>query len=87
MEEMQGHLQLGNRLTARGDLAGARRAYRDATEEGGIIKLTFGGPQVAGKIDFILLNGMRQAFQACQLARADSTSPAGSADCGSLFAR
>jgi serine/threonine-protein kinase len=86
-EEMQGHLQLGNRLTARGDLAGARRAYRDATEEGGIIKLTFGGPQVARKIDFILLSGMRQAFQACQLAHADSTSSAASADCGSLFAR
>jgi hypothetical protein len=87
IEEMQGHLALGNRHTTRGDLNAARRAYREAGEEGGVIKLTFPGALVAGRVDGILLNGMRQAFQLCQAARPDSTSAAAGGECGSLFAR
>jgi hypothetical protein len=87
IEEMQGHLAVGNRYTTRSDLARARRAYRDASEEGGVIKLTFPGALVSGRVDGILLNGMRQAFQLCQGAHPDSTSTAVGSECGSLFAR
>jgi len=84
-DELQGHLVLVRRYAARGDVAHARAAYRDATEEGR--GLALGDRSSEQRINLLLSMAQRDAMQACQSARADTLNPfAASVDCGTLFA-
>lgn len=87
-DELRGHVQLGLRRIAAHDFAGARAAFRDANDEARILKFTFPEPRVTRRVDALMLNGMRDAFRACELARGDSTdTDSVSVDCGALFSR
>jgi hypothetical protein len=85
LDELQGHLSLGIRYASRADVAHARAAFRDAVDEGRGLKLA--DRSLTGRIDLYVRNAMREASQACQIARADTTNAAAAAaDCGTLFA-
>ena len=87
-DELRGHVQLGLRRIAAHDFAGARAAFRDANDEARILKFTFPEPRVTRRVDALMLNGMRDAFRACELARGDTTNTDSvSVDCGALFSR
>ena len=84
-EELQGHLAQVRRYSARGDVAHARAAYRDATEEGR--GLALGDRTIEQRINLLLSMAQRDAMQACQSAHADTLNPfAAQVDCGTLFA-
>jgi hypothetical protein len=84
-DELQGHLALVRRYAARGDVAHARAAYRDATEEGR--GLALGDRSIEQRINLLLSYAQRDAMQACQSAHADTLNPfAAQVDCGTLFA-
>jgi serine/threonine-protein kinase len=84
-EELQGHLALVRRYAARGDVAHARAAYRDASEEGR--GLALGDRTIEQRINLLLSMSQRDAMQACQSAHADTLNPfAAQVDCGTLFA-
>jgi serine/threonine-protein kinase len=84
-DELQGHLALVRRYAARGDVAHARAAYRDATEEGR--GLALGDRTIEQRINLLLSYAQRDAMQACQSAHADTLNPfAAQVDCGTLFA-
>jgi protein kinase-like protein len=85
IEELQGHLALAHRFAARGDVAQARAAFRDASDEARGLKLA--DRSLAGRIDFLLRNAMGEVMRACQSAHADTLNPfAAQVDCGALFA-
>jgi serine/threonine protein kinase len=85
LDELQGHLVLVRRYAARGDVAHARAAYRDATEEGRGLALADRSSEQ--RINLLLSMVQRDAMQACQSAHADTLNPfAASVDCGTLFA-
>ncbi|HEV8235074.1 MAG TPA: serine/threonine-protein kinase [Gemmatimonadaceae bacterium] len=84
-DELQGHLALVRRYAARGDVAHARAAYRDASEEGR--GLALGDRTIEQRINLMLSMAQRDAMQACQSAHADTLNPfAAQVDCGTLFA-
>ncbi|HEY2377637.1 MAG TPA: serine/threonine-protein kinase [Gemmatimonadaceae bacterium] len=85
LEEVQGHLALVRRYASRGDVAHARAAYRDATEEGR--GLALGDRSLDQRINLMLSIAQRDAMQACQSAHVDTLNPfAAQVDCGTLFA-
>ena len=85
LEELQGHLALVRRFAARGDVAHARAAYRDATDEARGLELT--DRSLSQRLKLLLSFAQRDAMQACQSAHADTLNPFGSqVDCGTLFA-
>jgi serine/threonine-protein kinase len=85
LDELQGHLALGTRYASRADVAGARTAFHDAVDEGRGLKLA--DRTLTQRVDMYIRNAMRDAYQACQIARADTTNAAAAtADCGTLFA-
>ena len=85
IEELQGHLALAHRFAARGDVAHARAAFRDASDESRGIKLM--DRSLSGRIDFLMRNAMGEVMRACQSAHADTLNPfASQVDCGGLFA-
>jgi len=84
-EEVQGHLALTRRYAARGDVAHARAAYRDASVEARGLELA--DPSMRPRLNLLLSIGQREAMQACQSAHADTLNPfAAQVDCGPLFA-
>ena len=84
-EEVQGHLALTRRYAARGDVAHARAAYRDASVEARGLELA--DPTMRPRLNLLLSIGQRDAMQACQSAHADTLNPfAAQVDCGPLFA-
>jgi hypothetical protein len=84
-EEVQGHLALARRFAARGDVAHARAAYRDASNEARGLEL--GDPSMRSRLNLLLSMAQRDAMQACQSAHADTLNPfASQVDCGPLFA-
>jgi serine/threonine-protein kinase len=84
-DELQGHLAQVRRYAARGDVAHARAAYRDASEEGR--GLALGDRTLEQRINLLLSMAQRDAMQACQSAHADTLNPfAAQVDCGTLFA-
>ena len=84
-EEVQGHLALTRRYAARGDVAHARAAYRDASVEARGLELA--DPSMRPRLNLLLSIGQRDAMQACQSAHADTLNPfAAQVDCGPLFA-
>ena len=84
-EEVQGHLALTRRYAARGDVAHARAAYRDASVEARGLELA--DPSMRPHLNLLLSIGQRDAMQACQSAHADTLNPfAAQVDCGPLFA-
>jgi serine/threonine-protein kinase len=84
-EEVQGHLALTKRYAARGDVAHARAAYRDASVEARGLELA--DPSMRPRLNLLLSIGQRDAMQACQSAHADTLNPfAAQVDCGPLFA-
>lgn len=85
LDELQGHLALGMRHAVRGDVARARITFRDAVDEARGLKLS--DRSLNFRIDMLLRNAQRDAYQACQSAHADTTNAASSnGDCGTLFA-
>ena len=85
LEEVQGHLALTRRYAARGDVAHARAAYRDASVEARGLELA--DPSMRPRLNLLLSIGQREAMQACQSAHADTLNPfAAQVDCGALFA-
>ena len=85
LEEVQGHLALTRRYAARGDVAHARAAYRDASVEARGLELA--DPSMRARLNLLLSIGQRDAMQACQSAHADTLNPfAAQVDCGPLFA-
>ena len=85
MEELQGHLALMRRFAARGDVAHARGAYRDAADEARGLQLT--DQNMSQRIMLMLSIAQREAMQACQAAHADTLNPFRTQmDCGTLFA-
>ena len=85
LEEVQGHLALTRRYAARGDVAHARAAYRDASVEARGLELA--DPSMRARLNLLLSIGQREAMQACQSAHADTLNPfAAQVDCGALFA-
>ena len=84
-DELQGHLAQVRRYAGRGDVAHARAAYRDASEEGR--GLALGDRTIEQRINLLLSMAQRDAMQACQSAHADTLNPfAAQVDCGTLFA-
>ena len=84
-EEVQGHLALTRRYAARGDVAHARAAYRDASVEARGLELA--DPTMRPRLNLLLSIGQRESMQACQSAHADTLNPfAAQVDCGALFA-
>jgi serine/threonine-protein kinase len=84
-DEVQGHLVLVRRYAARGDVAHARAAYRDASTEARGLELS--DPSMRSRLNLYLSMAQRDAMQACQAARADTLNPfAAQVDCGPLFA-
>ena len=85
LEELQGHLALMRRFAGRGDVAHARAAYRDASEEARGLELT--DRTLSQRLKLLLSMSQRDAMQACQSAHADTLNPfASQVDCGTLFA-
>jgi len=85
LDEIQGHLALGIRYASRADVGHARASFKDAVDEGRGLKLA--DRSLTARIDLYIRNAMREASQACQGARADTTNAAAAAaDCGTLFA-
>ena len=85
LEELQGHLALMRRFAARGDVAHARAAYRDASDEGRGLELM--DRSLSQRLKLLLSMAQRDAMQACQSAHADTLNPfASQVDCGTLFA-
>jgi hypothetical protein len=84
-DEIQGHLALTRRYAARGDVAHARAAYRDASTEARGLELS--DPSIRSRLNLLLSIAQRDAMQACQSAHADTLNPfAAQVDCGPLFA-
>ena len=85
LEELQGHLALTRRFAARGDVAHARVAYRDATDEARGLELM--DRSLSQRLKLLLSMAQRDAMQSCQSAHADTLNPfAAQVDCGTLFA-
>jgi hypothetical protein len=84
-EELQGHIAIGERRAAEGDVPAARAAFREAAEEARGLRLA--DRAVGPRLDLLLRRVQRRAYQACQAAQADTSKTMPSrGDCGTLFA-